>query len=47
MKTTLLELAGFALISFGAWLAWHPLGFIVAGAFLALIAYLIDRSATP
>jgi hypothetical protein len=43
MKTTLLELGGFALIAYGAWLAWAPLGFIVGGTLLALVAYLVDR----
>lgn len=43
MKTTLLELAAFILMSYGFWLAWPPLGFIVGGALLALVAYLVDR----
>ena len=43
MKTTLLELVAFALVAYGCWLAWEPLGFIVGGALLALVAYLIDR----
>lgn len=30
-------LSGAAGVSFGAWLAWHPLGFIVAGV-LAIVA---------
>jgi hypothetical protein len=45
MRTTLLELVGFALIAYGAGLAWLPLGFIVGGALLALTAYLFDRGA--
>lgn len=45
MKTTLLELIGFALIAYGFGLAWAPLGFIVGGALLAFTAYLFDRSA--
>lgn len=45
MKTTLLELAGFALVAYGFGLAWLPLGFIVGGVLLALAAYLSDRSA--
>lgn len=44
MKTTLLELIAFGLIAYGCWLAWEPLGFIVGGVLLALVAYLIDRS---
>lgn len=46
MRTTLLELAGFALIAYGCWLAWSPLGFIVGGALLALVAFLVDRGAS-
>ncbi|MFA5712534.1 hypothetical protein [Mycolicibacterium sp.] len=34
--------AGAGLISFGAWLAWAPAGFIVAGLFLLLL----DRRAS-
>lgn len=48
VKTTLLQLVGFALIAFGAYLAWPPAGFIVAGVLIALtahLAYLLDRSA--
>jgi hypothetical protein len=45
MKTTLLELIGFAGIGYGFWLAWPPLGFIVGGVLLALVAYLVDRGA--
>lgn len=45
MKTTLLELAGFALVAYGFGLAWLPLGFIVGGALLAFVAYLLDLSA--
>ena len=44
MKSTLFELAGFALIAYGFGLAWLPLGFIVGGALLAFAAYLSDRS---
>lgn len=32
-----LVLLGPALIVYGAWLAWDPLGFMVAGAFLVLL----------
>ena len=35
----LLFLAGAALVSFGLWLAWHPLGFIAAGLVLAILGY--------
>jgi len=47
VKTTLLELVGFALIAYGAWLAWPPAGFVVAGALLTLAAYLYDRMTRP
>ena len=40
----LIGLAGFALISYGAWLTYKPAGFIVAGVLLSGIAYLIARS---
>jgi hypothetical protein len=45
MKTTLLELVAFALIAYGCWLAWAPLGFIVGGALLALVGYLAGAGA--
>lgn len=32
-----LLIAGAAGVSYGAWLAWHPAGYIVAGA-LAIVA---------
>lgn len=41
--TTLLELVGFAAVTFGCFLIWPPLGFIVGGALLVIVAYLIDR----
>ena len=47
MKTTLLELVAFGLIAYGFWVAWEPLGYIVGGALLALVAVLLDWSATP
>ncbi|TLQ45764.1 hypothetical protein [Streptomyces marianii] len=28
---------GAALVSYGLWLAWQPLGFVTAGAFLLLL----------
>ncbi|MEV0149092.1 MULTISPECIES: hypothetical protein [unclassified Nonomuraea] len=34
-------LAGVALLAYGAWLAWPPLGFMVAG-----VALLVDRAWT-
>lgn len=37
-------LAGLALISFGAWLAWEPAGFIVAGVGLLADRLLDERS---
>ena len=40
----LLLVAGAASLAFGAWLAWPPAGFIVAGA-LALVAGLKTASA--
>lgn len=43
MKTTLLELFGFALVAYGCWLAWQPLGLIVGGVLLALVGWLADR----
>lgn len=32
------EVAGVVLISAGAWIAWEPAGFAVAGGYLVLIA---------
>lgn len=32
----LLMVAGAALVSYGAWLAWQPAGFIVAGALVLM-----------
>jgi hypothetical protein len=46
MKTTLLEVLGFALIAYGFGLAWLPLGFIAGGVLLALVAYLSDLGAS-
>ncbi len=31
---------GIASFVFGAWLAWHPLGFIVGGVLLAVLSFL-------
>lgn len=38
-------LAGWGLLSFGAWLAWHPLGFMTAG--VLLLADLVAERITP
>lgn len=43
LLTTVAELAGFGLITAGCALIWAPLGFIVGGALLALVAFLVDR----
>jgi hypothetical protein len=37
-------LCGCGSIAFGAWLAWHPLGFIVAGGFAVAGALVSARS---
>ncbi len=37
------ELTGGALLTYGAHLAWAPLGFIVGGTLLALFSWLVDR----
>ncbi len=36
-------LAGAALLSYGAWLAWHPAGFMLGGALLLAGAVLRAR----
>jgi len=36
-------LAGLAFVSYGAWLAWHPAGFLVAGVLLLLTPVLWAR----
>ncbi len=36
-------LAGVCLLSLGAWMAWHPAGFLVAGALLMLVPVLYER----
>ena len=38
-------LAGFALVSYGAWLAYHPAGYVVAGALI--FADVVASSSTP
>lgn len=38
-------LAGIAALSYGAWLAWRPGGFLVGGAFGVLIPVLYARGA--
>jgi hypothetical protein len=40
---TIIFLAGVALVAYGAWLAWPPAGFVVAGAALAWIAVSYER----
>ena len=37
--------AGAALLCYGAWLAYKPLGFIIAGALLLAAAWRLSRSA--
>lgn len=39
-----LLLAGAASLSYGAWLAWPPAGFIVAGALLIVAALKLARA---
>lgn len=34
-------LTGFGLVAYGAWLAWHPAGFLVGGAVAVLTAWLL------
>lgn len=36
-------IAGAGLVSFGAWLAWQPAGFVVAGVFLLALAWLTSK----
>lgn len=36
--------AGIAAISYGFWLAWRPLGFIVGGLALSALGILLGRS---
>jgi hypothetical protein len=36
--------AGGGLVSYGAWMAWDPAGFIVAGVLLLAVAYLTARA---
>jgi predicted ABC-type exoprotein transport system permease subunit len=40
---TLCFLTGLALLAYGAWLAWHPAGFITAGVVLVLLPWLWVR----
>jgi hypothetical protein len=40
LASDLAVLAGAALFSYGAWLAWHPLGFMVGGLLLSSVAFL-------
>jgi hypothetical protein len=43
--TDLVVLAGFAATSYGFWLAWHPLGFMLGGLGLAGLGILHERGA--
>lgn len=36
-------LAGIALLAYGAWLAWHPAGFLTAGALLVIVPVFYAR----
>jgi glucose dehydrogenase len=36
--------AGLAFVVYGAWLIYHPAGFLVAGILLILFALLLDRN---
>lgn len=38
------SLIGFAVVSYGFWLAWHPLGFIIGGLALSAQGVLLGRS---
>ena len=40
-------LAGIAALSYGFWIAWHPLGFIVGGSALMASGILFGRSIAP
>lgn len=44
---TVMLAVGVALVSYGAWLAWPPAGFIVAGAALVVIPVRYARAAEP
>jgi len=37
-------LFGIAVFSYGFWLAWHPLGFIAAGASISAVSVLVGRN---
>jgi hypothetical protein len=41
--TDLMLPVGFIVLSYGCWLAWHPLGFIVGGACIMSAAVFIER----
>ena len=36
------ELAGVGALAYGAWLAWHPAGFIVPGALVVALSIVAD-----
>lgn len=39
-----LALLGVVLMSYGAYLAWQPLGFIIGGLLIVSLAMLVDQS---
>jgi hypothetical protein len=43
----LLFLCGCALLAYGFWLAWHPLGFIVGGLLLAAVSFFLGYNNRP
>ncbi len=38
---TTLEFLAVGSVTYGAWLAWHPLGFILGGAVVLLISHVL------
>jgi hypothetical protein len=40
-------LIGIGVFSFGFWLAWHPLGFIVGGLAVSVLGVLLGRPRRP
>lgn len=41
--SVMLEVAGLAAVAYGAWLAWEPLGYILAGLAMLNLAYRSER----
>lgn len=41
LARTAVGLSGVGLFSFGAWLAWHPAGFMLPGAFFVWVALVL------